>query len=54
MQDLWERLKMEDNARAPKGIGNFTNALRKIVSVPKEIVEQKIAAKKAARKPRSK
>jgi len=43
-----------ENERAPKGIGNFTDLLKKIVAVPKEIVEQKIAAKKAARKPRKK
>jgi len=42
------------NTRAPKGIGNFTELLRKIAAVPKEIIEQRIAAKKATRKKRSK
>jgi hypothetical protein len=53
MPDLWERFNME-NERKPKGFGNFTELLRKIASVPKEIVSQRIAAKKATRKPRSK
>jgi len=51
MLDFWERLKpMEE--RKPKGFGRFEDVLRKVASVPKEVVEQKIADKKAARKKR--
>jgi len=38
--------------RKPKGFGAFTDLLRRIAAVPKEIVEQRIAAKKEARKKR--
>jgi hypothetical protein len=44
---------MEENRR-PKGIGKFTELLSRLVAVPKEAVEQRIAAKKAARKLRLK
>ena len=36
----------------PKGLGKFTDALRKVVSVPKEQVEQKIKNEQAERKKR--
>jgi len=38
----------------PKGIGKFTDLLRKLVTIPKGTVEQKIAEKKAIRKKRLK
>lgn len=40
--------------RKPKGFGRFTELLRKIASVPKEQVDAKIAAQKAAKKNRRK
>lgn len=52
MQDLWERLKIMD--RKPKGFGAFTDLLRRIVAVPKEVVNAKIAQAQAARKLRRK
>jgi hypothetical protein len=52
MPDFWERLEIME--RKTKGVGKFTDLLRKVVSVPKEIVEQRIADKKTARKLRCK
>jgi hypothetical protein len=52
MPDFLERLKMTN--RKPKGFGNFNELLRKIVAVPKEVVDEKIAQNKSARKLRRK
>lgn len=36
-------------AKKPRGMGKFTDALRKIVAVDKEAVDKAVAAKKAKR-----
>lgn len=43
-----------DENRRPKGIGKFTELLSRLVAVPKEAVNAKIAQAKAARKLRRK
>lgn len=52
MLDLWERFNIME--RKPKGFGKFADLLRKVASVPKEQVDAKIAADKAAKKKRRK
>lgn len=52
MLGLWERLNFM--SRKPKGFGKFSELLRKVASVPKEHVDDKIAADKAAKKKRRK
>ena len=52
--DLWERFKTMDENRRPKGIGKFAELLSRLVAVPKELVDAKIAQAKAARKLRRK
>lgn len=51
MLALWERLDM---SRKPKGFGRFADLLRKVASVPKEIVDAKIEQQQTAKKKRRK
>ena len=39
----------EKSVRKPKGFGNFEDAMKKLISVPKEQVDAKLAAAKKAR-----
>lgn len=43
-----------DEQRKPKGFGKFSELLRRVAAVPKEVVDAKIAANKAAKKLRRK
>ena len=52
MLDSWEKSKGDD--MKPKGWGKFNELARKLVAVPKEIVNAKIAKEQAERKKRRK
>jgi hypothetical protein len=55
MPVLWAKYKeFFVMVRKPKGFGKFSKLLRRLAAVPKEVVEQKIAQAKAARKLRLK
>lgn len=49
MLDSWASLRSDGMAAKPKGFDEFDKLTRKLAAVPKEQVDAKIAADKAAR-----